>query len=140
MARIELAPGIVIEEDALEERFILASGPGGQNVNKVASAVQLRFDPVRAGLNDFARLRLLSLAGSKATKDGVVLMTGRRFRSQERNREDVRARLAELIRLSTEIRKPRRATKPTRSSKEKRLEKKKTHSTLKRLRSKKFED
>ncbi len=79
MARIELAPGIVIDEDALEERFILASGPGGQNVNKVASAVQLRFDPVRAGLNDFARLRLLSLAGSKATKDGVVLMTGRRF-------------------------------------------------------------
>jgi ribosome-associated protein len=140
MARIELAPGIVIEEDALEERFILASGPGGQNVNKVASAVQLRFDPVRAGLNDFARLRLFSLAGSKATKDGVVLMTGRRFRSQERNREDVRERLAELIRLATEVRKKRRVTKPSRASKEKRLEKKKVHSRLKQTRMKKFDD
>ena len=140
MAKIELAPGIVIEEDALEERFILASGPGGQNVNKVASAVQLRFDPVRAGLNDFARLRLLLLAGSRATKDGAVLMTGRRFRSQERNRADVRERLAELIRLATEVRKKRRVTRPSRASKEKRLEKKKTHSSLKRLRSKRIEE
>jgi ribosome-associated protein len=140
MPELRVTPNIVIAESELEESFILSSGAGGQNVNKVASAVQLRFDPVRAGLDDFARLRLLLLAGSRATKDGAVLMTGRRFRSQERNRADVRERLAELIRLATEVRKKRRVTRPSRASKEKRLEKKKTHSTLKRLRAKKYED
>ena len=125
---------IAIEEREIEESFIRASGPGGQNVNKVATAVELRFDI--AALPDGVRMRLAHLAGRRLTKEGVLVLRGARFRTQERNREDVRERLVELIRRAAATPRPRRATKPSRAVKERRLEAKKSHSRLKRLRSK----
>jgi len=120
----EAAPGIFIDESELEESFVRASGPGGQNVNKVSSAVQLRFDAARSpGLPERIRLRLLRLAGHRATADGVIIIDARRFRSQDRNRQDARERLSELIREAAEPPPPpRRKTRPTRSSREQRLE------------------
>ena len=99
MATIPIASGIAIDESELEESFILSSGAGGQNVNKVSSAVQLRFDVVHSpSLPDPVRLRLIALSGSRLTKDGVLILVGRQYRDQNRNRIDVRERLAELIR------------------------------------------
>src|SRR5947199_10241587 len=98
MADLVTAPGIAIAESELEERFVLASGPGGQNVNKVASAVELRFDVARSpSLSEDAKQRLRALAGRRLSKDGVLVLRGSRFRDQQRNREDVRARIADLI-------------------------------------------
>jgi ribosome-associated protein len=116
------AGSILIDEREIEERFIRASGPGGQNVNKVASAVQLRFDAARSkGLSDAVRIRLLKLAGARATKDGVVLIEASRFRDQARNRDDARARLVALIEKAATPPKKRIATKTPRSQKRKRL-------------------
>jgi ribosome-associated protein len=141
MTKIRVTPHIAIDENELEESFIASSGPGGQNVNKVASAVQLRFDVARSiHLNEAVRARLMALAGSRLTKDGVLVMTGQKFRDQSRNRADVRERLVELIARAADIPKKRKATKPSRRAKEKRLERKKTHSRLKQTRSKKIED
>jgi ribosome-associated protein len=140
MGQIPVTPHLSIDESLLEESFITSSGPGGQNVNKVASAVQLRFDARRANLPFEVHARLEALAGSRLTKDGVIVITARQFRDQQRNRDDARARLVELVRTAAAIPKKRRPTKPSRSSKEKGLEKKKAHSRLKQTRSKRFED
>jgi ribosome-associated protein len=140
VSKIIVLPEIAIDERTLSESFIHASGPGGQNVNKVASAVQLRFDAARAGLPFDVHARLEALAGSRLTKDGVILITARAHRDQQRNRDDAREKLFELIRAAAVRPKTRKKTKPTRSSKEKRLEKKKGHSKLKQLRSKRIEE
>jgi ribosome-associated protein len=135
MARITITDAISLGEDELVESFVLASGPGGQNVNKVSSAVQLRFDIAHSpSLGDEVRARLSSLAGQRLTKDGVIVITARSHRSQERNRADARARLVELIRRAATPPKPRRPTKPTRASKERRLDSKIRRSKLKRHR------
>ena len=122
---------IVIPESELEERFIRSSGPGGQNVNKVSSAVQLRFD-VRnsASLSEPVRAALLKASG--VTLDGVLVITAQRFREQEKNRADARARLAELVQRAATPPKPRRATKVPKSSKRKRLDNKKRRGEIKR--------
>jgi ribosome-associated protein len=129
---IRVTDAIVIEERELEERFVRASGPGGQNVNKVSSAVQLRFD-VRGSPslpNDVA-VRLMRLAGKRLTKDGVIVIIAQTHRQQERNRAEARERLFDLIRQAAVKPIPRRATKPPRASKQKRLEGKKRRSVIK---------
>src|SRR4051812_26583669 len=128
---------IAIDESELEERFVLSSGPGGQNVNKVASAVQLRFDAAHSpSLSDDVRARLKTLAGRRMTKDGVLVLQGNRFRDQLRNREDVRARLIHLIARAAFLPKRRKPTRPPRAAKEKRLQEKKVRSDVKRMRGK----
>src|SRR5215471_5568408 len=135
MTSLRITPAIAIDESELEESFILSSGAGGQNVNKVSSAVQLRFDVVHSpSLPDPVRLRLIALSGSRLTKDGVLILVGRQYRDQNRNRIDVRERLAELIREAAVIPKKRRPTKPTRASREKRLEGKKARAGVKKNR------
>ena len=132
---LRITPAISIDDSELDESFIASAGPGGQNVNKVATAVQLRFDVVRSpSLPEPVRLRLIALSGTRLTKDGVLVITGRQYRTQERNRADVRTRLIELIREAAVIPKKRRPTRPTRASKERRLEGKKRHASLKKAR------
>lgn len=135
MGKILVTRDIAISEDELEEQFVLASGPGGQNVNKVASAVQLRFDVAHSPTLPIAvRHRLMALAGHRLTKDGVLVIVARRLREQERNRADARARLIALIREAAIPPKPRRPTRPTKASKERGMEAKKRHSRLKKMR------
>ena len=132
---IRVTPSISIAEHELEEHFIRASGPGGQNVNKLASAVQLRFDVRRSpGLPADVRARLERLAGKKLTREGVLVINAERHRTQERNRQDARARLIELIRRAAVAPRPRRATKPTAASRERRLDSKKRRAAIKGLR------
>ena len=130
---IQITDRISIDEAELAESFIRASGPGGQNVNKVASAVQLRFD-VRnsSSLPQPLRQRLERLGGSRVTQDGVLVITAQRFRSQERNRQDALDRLVALIRRAATPPKPRRATRPSAAARERRLADKARRSRVKR--------
>ncbi|MFQ6022571.1 MAG: alternative ribosome rescue aminoacyl-tRNA hydrolase ArfB [Acidiferrobacterales bacterium] len=132
---IRVTRTLVIDEREIRQRFIRASGPGGQKVNKVATAVQLRFDVRRsASLPEDVRERLLRLAGKRITKAGVVVIEAKRFRTQERNRQDAFDRLVGLIRKATKRPKVRRKTKPTRASKQRRLDAKRRRSDAKRRR------
>ena len=138
---LKVTAHIAIPESELEEDFILSSGAGGQNVNKVASAVQLRFDVLHSpSLPDDVRVRLLRLAGHRLTKDGVLIVTARESRDQVRNRETARAKLAALIRAATYVPKKRKPTRPSRASKERRIDSKKRDARTKKQRSKRFDD
>jgi ribosome-associated protein len=132
---IRITDRIGIGDDELDERFIRASGPGGQNVNKLSTAVQLRFD-VRGSpsLPDAVRARLERLAGRRLTNDGVLIITAQRYRTQERNRQDALDRLVELIQRAAVAPIPRRPTRPTAGSRARRLEGKKRRGTIKSLR------
>jgi ribosome-associated protein len=132
---IRITDRLVIGAGEFQERFVRASGPGGQNVNKVATAVELRFDAARSpSLPEAVRARLLRLAGRRATREGVIVIDAQRFRTQERNRADAIERLVALVRQAAVAPKPRRATKPTRASRERRLEGKRRRADTKRLR------
>jgi len=132
---LRITDTIAIDPREIEESFIRASGPGGQNVNKLATAVQLRFDVRRSpSLADAVRARVERLAGSRLTKDGVLVITAQRHRTQERNRDDAFARLVDLIRRASIPPKPRRPTRPTAAARARRLEGKKRRSTIKSLR------
>ena len=131
---IEITPSFSIDESELHFAFVRSSGPGGQNVNKVATAVQLRFDVIHSSLPEEVKERLRHLAGSRITADGELLIEAKKYRTQEQNREDAVNRLVELVKRA--LQKPKRRTKtmPTKASKEKRLKSKKVRGEIKRIR------
>jgi len=132
---LQITPSIQIDEREFQFEYIRASGPGGQNVNKVATAVQLRFDiPNSPSLASDIKGRLIQLAGNRVNADGVLLIEAKRFRTQDANREDATRRLAELIRKSILPPKPRHKTRPTAASREKRLQEKKRKGEVKKIR------
>ena len=133
---ISIAPGLSIDEREIEERFIRASGPGGQNVNKLSTAVQLRFDAAHSpNLSPGMRTRLARLAGRRLNQDGVLVITAQRFRTQARNRDDAMGRLIALLRAAATPPAVRRPTRPTAASRHRRLATKQRRASIKRLRS-----
>ena len=130
-AMLRIARDIVLDENDLDISFVRASGPGGQNVNKLSTAAQLRYDVARAGLAPDAHERFVRIAGQRLTKDGVIVIHAQRFRTQERNRQDAIDRLVDILREASIRPKPRRATRPTFASKQRRLEGKKRRGDIK---------
>ena len=131
---MQITDSIAIDDREIAERFVRASGPGGQNVNKVATAVELRFNIFKSSLPDDVKLRLMMLAGSRLTDEGVLVIDSRAHRTQAQNRAAARDRLVEMIRRALVKPKARRATKPTKASREQRLQAKKRRSDVKTLR------
>jgi ribosome-associated protein len=131
---LEITPLIAIPEESLQERFVRASGPGGQNVNKVATAVELRFDIAASSLPIDVKARLMALAGSRMTSDGVLVIDSREHRTQAQNREAARERLVELVRKAATRPKRRRKTRPTQASRERRIRTKVRRSAVKAAR------
>src|SRR5215475_12508498 len=140
MATIQITPALAIDERDIEERFVRASGPGGQNVNKVATAVELRFDVGGSSLPDDVKARLRALARNRIAADGRLVIDSRAFRAQLQNREAARDRLVALIRQAAKRPRPRRPTKPKAAAREKRIESKKRRSAVKALRGRAEED
>jgi ribosome-associated protein len=137
---IEITPTLSIDERELEFDYMRASGPGGQNVNKVSTAVQLRFDVRRSSLPEEVKERLVRVGGKRVTIDGVLVIEAKQFRTQEKNKEDAIARFGALVKRSLEKPKPRRKTQPTQRSREKRLESKKRRGEIKRMRARRVEE
>lgn len=131
---IEVTPSLQIDERELQIDFVRASGPGGQNVNKVATAAQLRFDVRASSLSEEVKQCLTHLAGNRVTSEGVLLIEAKRFRTQEQNREDAVQRFVELVRRSLVKPKARKKTKPTQAAKEERLKEKKRKGEIKKMR------
>lgn len=127
---------VILPEEALSERFLAATGPGGQNVNKVATACQLRVDVFKLGLSPDAYQRLKEIAGTRMTNNGELVITARNYRTQEANREDARSRLAEMIAKAHMVPRKRKATRPSKAAKAKRVDQKKQRSEVKRGRGK----
>jgi len=137
---MRITPAIDIDEAELEERFVRSSGPGGQNVNKVSTAVELRFDlRANSSVREYARAKLKRLAGRRLTLDGVIIIQADRFRSQEQNRSDARERLKDLIAEALIVPKKRIKTKPSRGAKQRRVDAKTTRGHVKKLRSRKVD-
>ncbi|WP_408646378.1 alternative ribosome rescue aminoacyl-tRNA hydrolase ArfB [Thiosocius teredinicola] len=131
---VQIAPGIELNDDALQWQAIRAQGAGGQNVNKVSSALHLRVDINNSGLPEAVCQRLLQLGDSRITSDGIIVIKAQRFRTQEKNRADALERLRDLIVAAGKTQKARRATKPTKASQRRRMDSKAKHGQLKRLR------
>ncbi len=131
---LEITPSLQIDKCELQIDFIRASGPGGQNVNKVATAAQLRFDVRASSLPEDVKDRLIRMAGKRVTSEGVLVIEAKRFRTQEQNREDAIQRFVELVRKSLVEPKKRKKTKPTRAAKEERLKEKKRRAEIKKIR------
>jgi len=131
---LEIAPSLHIDERELQIDFVRASGPGGQNVNKVATAAQLRFDVHASSLPEEVKARLIALAGRRISGEGILLIEAKRFRTQEQNREDAIQRFVELVRKARVKPKGRKKTKPTQASREERIKEKKRRGEIKKLR------
>jgi ribosome-associated protein len=137
---VRITPTLDIDEAELEERFIRASGPGGQNVNKVSTAVELRFNlAANRSIPDYARGKLKRLAGRRLTTEGIIVIQADRFRSQEQNRSDARERLQQLVVEALERPKPRIKTKPSRGAREERIKSKTARGKIKKMRSRKVD-